>query len=183
MNFKFSFSSVTRDEDETENKLLDASKSRPFIDILTKIVKYNQDISPNFITRSFNSETSTSRFPTTIKNAKVEAVFKNNSRTNKTIYNRPVSLLPVICKAYERLNHKKVPEYFEHILSKYQCGFRKGCRAQHCLQVMVEKWKKLIDKKGICGALMSDSSEVFNCFPHKLLFTEITIHMVLMNHF
>ena len=75
MNFKFSFSSVTRDEDETENKLLDASKSRPFIDILTKIVKYNQYISPNVITRSFNSETSTSRFPTAIKNTKVEAQF------------------------------------------------------------------------------------------------------------
>ena len=57
MNFKFSFSSVTRDEDETENKLLDASKSRSFIDILIKIVKYNQDISPNFITLSFNSGT------------------------------------------------------------------------------------------------------------------------------
>ena len=27
-------------------------------------------------------------------------------------------------------------------LSKYQCGFRKGYYAQHCLLAMIEKWKK-----------------------------------------
>ena len=97
------------------------SKSQPFNDIPTKIVKDNQDISSNFITRTFNSG-----IPTVChhpKNAEVKPLFKNSSRTNKTNY-RPVSLLSVISKVYERLICKQVSEYFEPILSKYQCGFR-----------------------------------------------------------
>ena len=31
----------------------------------------------------------------------------------------------------------------DKILSKFQCGFWKGVGAQHCLFLMIEKWKKL----------------------------------------
>ena len=45
--------------------------------------------------------------------------------------------------------------YFEHKLSKFQCGFRKGFSAQHCLIYMMEMWKKSLDKKGATGALLT----------------------------
>ena len=32
-------------------------------------------------------------------------------------------------------------------LSPYLCGFRKGYNTQYCLMVMLEKWKKALDKK------------------------------------
>ena len=32
------------------------------------------------------------------------------------------------------------------LLSKYQCGFRKGFSAQNCLMAMLEKWKSSVDK-------------------------------------
>ena len=38
-------------------------------------------------------------------------------------------------------------EYFETILSKYQCGFRKEFIAQHFLLTMLEQWKSAIDEK------------------------------------
>lgn len=60
-------------------------------------------------------------------------------------------------------------EYFEPILSIYQCGFRKDHSAQHCLLVMVKKWKKYLDHKGTCGALLTDLSKSFACLPRKLL--------------
>ena len=81
---------------------------------------------------------STSRFPTALKSTKVKPIFKNNSRTNKTNY-RPVSLLPVVSKVYERLIYRQVSEYFEPVLSK------KGHSAQLYLLVMVAKWKKCLD--------------------------------------
>ena len=31
-------------------------------------------------------------------------------------------------------------------LSKRQCAFRKGYSAQHCLLVMLEKWRATVDK-------------------------------------
>ena len=37
----------------------------------------------------------------------------------------------------------EMAEYFDDILSKYQCGSRKDFSSQHCLLVLIEKWKKI----------------------------------------
>ena len=37
----------------------------------------------------------------------------------------------------------EMTEYFDDILSKYQCGSRKDFSSQHCLLVLIEKWKKI----------------------------------------
>ena len=59
-------------------------------------------------------------------------------------------------------------KYFNHILSKWQCGFRKGFSTQHCLLVMTEKWRKCLDKGGISGAILTDLSKAFDCILHEL---------------
>ena len=63
--------------------------------------------------------------------------------------------------------------YFDNLLSKYQCGFRKGFNAQHCLVSMIEKWKESVDSGGAFGALMTDLSKAFDCLHHKLLITKL----------
>ena len=60
---------------------------------------------------------------------------------------------------------KKISEYFEPVSSKFQCGFRKGFSAQHCLLSMLEKWKTAMDNKKTFGALLSDLSKAFDCLP------------------
>ena len=55
---------------------------------------------------------------------------------------RPVSILSNISKVYERCIYDQIQTYFDKILSKYQCGFRKGYNSQHCLIALIEKWKK-----------------------------------------
>ena len=78
-------------------------------------------------------------------------VFKKGDKTATTNY-RPVSILPNISKIYEHCLFKQMTLYFENILSKYQCGFRKGVSVQHCLLLMIEKWKKCMDNKNAFGA-------------------------------
>ena len=63
--------------------------------------------------------------------------------------------------------------FFEPMLSKYQCRFRKGHSAQHCLIVMVEKWKRGLDNNGVCGALLTDLFKAFDCLPHDLLIAKL----------
>ena len=43
-------------------------------------------------------------------------------------------------------------KYFDQIVSKYQCSFRQGYNIQHCLLMMVEKWKVALDKGRLGGA-------------------------------
>ena len=78
---------------------------------------------------------------------------KNLQLIKKTT--RAVSILPVITKIFERLIFKQ-SMFFEPVFSKYQCGFRKGHSAQHCLLTMTEKWKNCLDSTGVCGALLTD---------------------------
>ena len=59
------------------------------------------------------------------KLANVTPVFKKDARILKNNY-RPVSILPILSKLFERLISKQLSEYFESILSKFQCDFRKG---------------------------------------------------------
>ena len=58
-------------------------------------------------------------------------------------------------------------------MSKYQCGFRRGYNAQHCLITLIEKWKKSVDNGGAFGALLTDLSKAFDCLPHELLIAKL----------
>ena len=60
----------------------------------------------------------------------------------------------------------------DQFLSKYQCGFRKGCSTQYCLLAMLEKWKSAVDKGKSFGALLTDLSKAFDCLSHELLFAK-----------
>ena len=57
----------------------------------------------------------------------------------------PISILPNLSKVFIRSIYNKLSLYFDNILSKYQCGFRKGFDAQNCLIKLSEKWKKCLD--------------------------------------
>ena len=65
--------------------------------------------------------------------------------------------------------YNQIYPYFDTLFSKFQCGFRKGFNAQHCLLVMIEKWHKTLDIGGETGAVLTDLSKVFDCIDHNLL--------------
>ena len=51
---------------------------------------------------------------------------------------------------------KQISEYLESILSKFECGFKKGFSAQHRLLEMLEKWKSAVNNKRNFGALLTE---------------------------
>ena len=120
------------------------------------------------MTKYFNDTVNTSEFPAAMKLADVIPVFKKNERSIKENY-RPVSILPIFSKIFEKVLHDQISAYFTNILSKNQCGFRKVYSSQHCLVAMIEKWKKSLDSKGSFGALLTDLSKAFDCIPHELM--------------
>ena len=113
--------------------------------------------------------------PPDVKLADVTPVYKNNPKDLKDNY-RPVSILPNISKIYERCLNDQIQVFFDSVLSKYQCGFRRGYNAQHCLIILIEKWRKCADNCGAFVALFADLSKAFDCLSHKLLIAKLDVY-------
>ena len=79
---------------------------------------------------------------------------------------------------------KQTSEYFESsFFSKYQCGFRTGFSAQHCLASMLEKSMSAADNKKSFGALLTDLSKTFDCLLHDLLIVKLNAYWFGMSAF
>ena len=108
-----------------------------------------------------------------LKRAYITPVHKKDSKSENNNY-RPVSILSDISKMYERIMLKQMSEFFESsFFSKYQCGFRKGFSAQHCLLSILEKWKSATDNRTSFGALPTDLSKAFDSLSHELLIAKL----------
>ena len=70
----------------------------------------------------------------------------------------------------------QIYEYLNKILSKWQCGFRQGYSEQHCLLVIIEKWKQCLDNGRVCGALLTDLSKAFDCILNDLLIAKLAAY-------
>ena len=128
-NVSFRVQEIQAIETEKELKNLDCSKASRDPHIPTKIVKDNIDIFVPVLLTEFNESLKLNRDPHSMKST-ITPVFKKNDRTDKLNY-RSVSILPNLSKVFERCIYKQLSAYFDGILSKQQCGFRKGFNAQH----------------------------------------------------
>ena len=153
-------------------KTLNTKKACPDGDIPVKLIKMNEDIFSRLIFQNFNQSLIYGDFPHCLKQAETIPVFKKEKKLDKSNY-RPMSILPVISKIYERLMYDQMYKYFDQIFSKFQCGFRKGFRTQNCLLYMIENWKESLDQGGHYGALLTDLSKVFDCIMHDLLIAKL----------
>ena len=168
----FILEKVSYEEILHEIKQLDTRKACQDTDVPSKIIKMNSDIFADFLYQNFNDTIATSVFPQNLKNANITPVFKKGDRNSETNY-RPVSILPNLSQIYERCLYKQLSKFFDKILSRYQCGFRKGFNSQHCLATMLEKWRETLNKGDCFGALSSNLSKAFECILHDLLIAKL----------
>ena len=81
-----------------------------------------------------------------------------------------VTIVP-LAKVFERCLHKQISDFFDTILSKYQCSFRHG--AQHCLIALPGKWRESLDRGLEFGILPTDLSKALDCLPHDLFVAKL----------
>ena len=130
-----------------ESRRLSAKKAAQDIDIPVKVLKENAEFFADQICRQFNEAICSSKFPATFKFANVT---------------------PIISKIFEKLICRQLSQHFNKICSKFQCSFRQGFNAQHCLLLMIDKWKKTVDNNKAFSALLTDLSKAFDCICHDL---------------
>ena len=108
---------------------------------LAKIMKDNKDL---FFHILFSASFNNAGNKGVLKHADIKPIYKKESRNEKENY-RPVSFLPNLSKIFARCTYDQLKNYFDKILSKYQCGFRNGFSTQHCLLAMIKKLRNSLD--------------------------------------
>ena len=169
---KLIFDMINEEEIIHQIKNLNVNKPTTFNNIPVKIILENKDICSPFIYKIFNESIKSGTFPDNLKMADVTPAYKKEDPSMKENY-RPVSILPPISKLFEKIMYEQIYNYMNDHLSDYLCGFRAGYSTQYCLILMLEKWKKALDKKNIAGALLTDLSKAFDCINHELLIAKL----------
>ena len=168
----FSFKRVEIGDIEKEVNKINPKKAATSNSIPPKIFEKSSKISASALHKLFNDSIEKSDFPQNLKLADIAAVYKKNDTLDKTNY-RPVNILPVVSKIFERIMQKQINDFVISFLSPYLCGYRKGFNTQHTLLTLIEKWRKSLDNKGFGGAILMDLSKAFDTLNHDLLISKL----------
>ena len=77
-----------------------------------------------------HSTEKTGIFPSVLKLGNITPIFKTDNPLDKSNY-RPVSIMPLLPKVYERFIYNQLSQHSEQFLNSILCGFRKCHNTQH----------------------------------------------------
>ena len=86
---------------------------------------------------------------------------------------RPVSLLSVFSKVYEKVLKESLVSGMNEYASNYISAYRANYSTQHVLIRLLEEWREHLDNDEKVGAVLMDLSKAFNCIPHNLLIAKL----------
>ena len=129
-------------------KTLNARKAYPDGDVPVKLIIMNKDIFSRLIFQNFIQSLANGEFPPCLKQAEVIPVFKNKEKLDRS-NNRPVNLLPVISKIYERLMYDQMFNIFVKLSLNFNVVFVKDLALQNCFLYIIKIGKNLYIKRVI----------------------------------
>ena len=107
----------------------------------------------------------------------VAPVFKKEYSFDKSNY-RPVSILPLLSKVYEKVIYNQLSDYSESFLNNILCGFQKAHSTQHAMFKLLQSWQQVLDNGGFIGTILMDLSKAYDCIPHNLLIAKLECYGV-----
>ena len=150
---------------KTEISELNPDKARIKNDIPVKILIASKDIVSYYLSNIYNDCKHDNQYPLSLKASGVTPIHKKDEKTAMKNY-RPVSLIPIVSKLFERNMYDQILEYINNFLSPYLFGYRKGHSTEQYLIVILEIWRKALDDKNSAGC-------AGDCLNHNLLIAKL----------
>ena len=144
--------------------------------IATKFVKDSIEITAPMLSIVFNKSISQRVFPKKFKIAKVCPVYKGKGSKCDPDNYRPITVLSVIARLFEKFIHEQLSSYFNDYLYKRQSGFRLKYSTQMALPNTSNQWLLNIDKSDYNLAVFLDRRKAFHTVNHNLLFKKLKFY-------
>ena len=132
------------------------------------------------LTELFNKCLKESCFPDYWKVLSVVPVFKNIGESSTAKNYRPVSLLSVVSKVFEKLVNNRIVDHLEKcgVFSDFQYGFRSSRSTADLLTVVSDRIARAFNRSGATQAVTLDISKAFDRVWHAGLLHKLTSYWI-----
>ncbi|CAA9999005.1 unnamed protein product, partial [Nesidiocoris tenuis] len=119
------------------------------------------------LTSIYNAMLRITYFPTAWKRATVILIKKPNKPAKDPKSYRPISLLPLFGKIFERLLLPKLLGYLDRLIPDFQFGFRSGHSCPQQLHRVIDEILQAFENKEVCSGLFIDTELAFDRVWHE----------------
>ena len=167
---KLNFQTVQSNTISNFVKLCNVNKAAGIDNVCSRFLKDGAKVLGIPITQICNLSIKLSHFPKDCKVAKLKPLYKKGTKTDPKNF-RPISLLPIVSKIFEKVIHEQTMEYLtdNNILYKYQSGFRKNHSTDTSLSYLTNKIMTGFDSGLLTGMILIDLQKAFDTINHDIL--------------
>ena len=133
---------------------------------------------PDSHTYIFNQSLLTGIFPDEWKSTRVTPLYKNSGKRNDPTNYRPISVIPVVAKIFERVVYDQLYHYLTENcnLSRYQSGFRSLHSTVTALLEATDTWAMNIDRGFVNAVVFLDLKKAFDTVDNNILLTKLQFY-------
>ena len=159
---------------------LDSSKASGPACISVVVLKNCEPELSYILAELFNMCLKESCFPDCWKVSSLVLIFRNVVKRSTAKNYRPVSLLSVVSKVFEKLVNNRIVDHLEKcgLFSDFQYGFRSSRSIADLLTVVSDRIARAFNRSGATQAVALDISEAFDRVWHAVLLQKASGHVL-----
>jgi hypothetical protein len=142
-----------------------------------KILKISTPYIISPLTHIINKTLSTGTFPSRLKYAEINPIFKDGEMTNIKNY-RPIFLLTSFSKIFEKVMYKRLYNHFvnNNVFAPEQYGFRNKLSTELASYKLLNDVLTSLKNRSIVGGIFCDIRKAFDCVDHGILMSKMEFY-------